>query len=253
MPYEFKHLISLLRAKEQFAEQLQAAVGMTPEQAKDEAFKMSPGSLSQVYFDLTRAPYVSLSHKPTGVFSDSFEFNSERDAQQFLDLITQERSKQAYLTKYLQQGGFMNTAELLIMYYFSTVVNDEDKILLDVANRKSEITVEDDGSILFRESFDIPSIKLTDGTVYTPESGSVATITLESRISMNPQGELSHDFSDIQITAHDKIAEKLFHDPTGPMMKFLSWIKDVVQSIFSQSVREHNLEMAKIPTPRKKL
>lgn len=239
MPITFERLISLADSKEKLKEMLQD-IGLSEEAAHKAAFDMSEGDISQVQKDLHRAPVLRLNHEATGVKSESFIITDDKQAQQFIDLITQENKKADYLKKYLHQGGFMNAAELLLTYYFRTTQSDEQMLMLETDKREFDITVHEDGSITFVESFDIPEIKTPTGDHYKPSNGPVASVSLSSTLKLNDKGEIEHNFDSIHVIAKDKAAKKLFNDPRSPFAKFVSWVQDKVKELFNPSIRLQN-------------
>lgn len=252
MAFTFDRLISFLDSKKRLQEALEG-VGLDQHAAHKAAFEMSPGDISQVQKDLYRAPLLRLNRADTSEETDDFDVSTLDKAQAFLDLITEDEKKQAYLKKFMHQGGFMHAAEMLLTYYFRTAETDDQMLMLDTDNRVFDIQVEKNGDITFVESFDIPSIKTVHGQTYNPANGPVASVSMSSTLRLNEAGELEHQFEDIKINSRDKASKHLFKDTSGPFVKFVKWVQDKLLNLFSKAAKQQNAELEKLPKPRHRL
>jgi hypothetical protein len=251
----FSRVLSFLGLKKELKDKLQD-VGLEEQAAHRSAYDMNPGDLSQAARDLARVPkfiMVDEAAETTVEIDDTADLENEDRAREFLTQLAQgNEAMLAYLERYCHQGGFMNASELLLTYFFRTELEDEDKILINTEGRTAKFILHADGSLSYEESFDIDEIKTTGGVDYKAPDGPIASVKLRSKISIK-DGRVQHEFEDVKVETHDKAAKKLFDDPRGPIMKFLSWLVDAITSVFSKAAREHNQHVSEIPNPRKKL
>ena len=227
---------------------------------KDEnnfAHKMNPSDMEQVIKDLSRLEenleIVNEITSKTYAYRPN-KLKNKLVTNDAIDLISNNNNViKGYLERYLHQGGFLHAGELLLSIYFRIAAKDSDMIRLDITNKKSKFILQKDGSIIYEESFNISEI-MQDRQIkgYKPKSGEIASIQLRSKIYIK-DGILNHDFSGVEITAHDDASKKLFLDPRSPFIKFTSWVKDKVTALFNKAAREHQKALKAIKSTHAKL
>jgi len=257
----FKRKLPIQEARAKFANKFEEELGMRPEVAENESKRMTEGGIEQVQSDMLRSPKIVIFNEQTGhkIEYTYNQINTVGKAKGVINRLSKGDEVLAdYLKKYYHQGGFRNTAESLLTYYFSP------ETLFTLNNHVSAFTIKRDGSIEYTESFDIMQIrtladehnqdKAVDGYVpYSRPSGRpLASLSLKSTLKVNG-GNVEHTFKDINVTAHEGATKKFIEDPRSKFTKFFSWIANTITRLFSSVEREQKRKRDDLTPPRRKL
>lgn len=223
--------------------------GLEPDQAEAAANAMSKGDLEQVHKDLKRHPKIVIVNKLNGMTINvsSEIFNDESIVQYFVEMVAcEDKELFEYFSQYLHQGGFLHLSELLTAYYFAPDTRFETD------NRVATFTLEENGEMSYEEKFDITKVT-TNADEYKPADNTpIATISLKSTFGKDANNAVKHQYHDMNVQVHDKVAENFFTDPRGKFQKFLKWIKETVSYIFDEAHRNQEKQRNRIaPSPRK--
>ena len=250
----FERELDVDEVRDQFKNKL-IQDGLKPEQAELAANAMAPGDVDQVQKDLFRHQGITVINKITGrtMKYDTSQFADAKSTSNFLRGLARENNElYEYLTKYLHQGAFLHLSELLLAYYFAPDTQ------FRTANRQAIFSVEEDGSIEFTEKFDIEHIRSSDpatgnSTEYqTAANTPIATLSLSSKIKQQ-NNQVEHTYNKIDVKVHDEAAKKFIEDPRGKFAKFVSWVKDVVNFIFSSTARRQHRQREALHSPNRRL
>jgi len=245
----YSRFLNLTQVRQHFKEKL-VDDGLEPDKAEAAANAMSNGGLEQVNKDLKRHPKIVIVNKLNGMtINVSCEiFNDETIVKYFIEMIAcEDKELSEYFAQYLHQGGFLHLSELLIAYYFALDTRFETD------NRVATFTLETNGEMSYEEKFDIKKVATKDGD-FTPASDTpIATISLKSSFSKDANNEVKHQYHDMNVQVHDKVAGKFFTDPRGKFQKFLTWFKDTVNYIFNEMFRHEEKQRARVTPAIRKL
>lgn len=129
-------------------------------------------------------------------------------------------------------------------YYFTP----ETQLRTD--NKQAIFTIEEDGSIVFTEKFDIVVVIL-DADYQNKTSTPIATLSLSSKLQKNHAVE--HTYSVNKVQAHDGATKNFIEEPRGKFAKFFSWHKDSLTLIFNHVEKAEMRKRDALTTPRRKL
>lgn len=257
----FTRKLPLQEVRAKFAAKFVEDLNMDPQVADNASKRMAEGGIEQVQMDMLRSPKIVIFNEQTGQTIEYTynQINTIAKAKGVINRLSRGDEVLAdYLKSYYHQGGFRNTAQTLLTYYFSP------ETLFSIVNNVSTFTLKRDGSIEYTESFDIEKIrtmanehnqdKAVEGYVpyTTPHGRPVASVSLKSSLKVNG-GRVEHTFGDLKVVAHEGATKKFIEDPRGKFAKFFSWVKNAVTRLFSSVEREQKRKRDDLSPPRRKL
>lgn len=209
--------------------------------ANKERIPFIAGNTHQLVRDWAISPVRVINHlgvihdmQVTGAAQNPSNPSHQKAYTQFINQHFLDRDMNQFIKKYSHQGGFLNSGRFhLNNAYRPDPLNPESLeigVRLDTENPMYTFEICSDGSVIFTEQFDIMSYQDLDEKKYTPQQGSIATITLKSRITCDGD---SHKIEalDFGIKAHHKLALDLFTDRRGFFDRFIVSISNFFSRI----------------------